>query len=201
MDSTTGRLLLTEVLLRMLDRAERGRFEVRFRWVRRSMLQDADDLSKLQDRMNFSLRPAAFQFVTDTFGPWDIDRYAASENAICARFNAALETAGAEAADALSQNWAADVNYILPDFHAVAKVLDHIERCNCRATLIVPEWRNMPWWHRLWSGAWARRIQRHTFLPTDSLIPRNKWCFFGSTFRSRMLVLQLAAIPTEVIAL
>jgi len=104
-DEETGELLITEALLRIFELAEEVGFEVRFRWVRREALQEADDLSKFKDRMDFSLVPTAMQGVRAEFGPWDIDRYAATHNATCGRFNSLFDTERAEAVDALSQDW------------------------------------------------------------------------------------------------
>jgi hypothetical protein len=193
-DEETGELLITETLLRIFEVAEVAGFEVRFRWVRRSALQEADDLSKFKDRMDFSLNPSAIRDMRAQFGPWDIDRFAAPHNTTCSRFNSLFDTANAEAVDALSQDWSEDINFVLPDFHAISKILDHIERCNARAILVVPEWPKAHWWPRLWSGAWARRLRRVVYLPADSLRPNNEFCFFGASFHSRALVLELVCL-------
>jgi len=190
-DEETGELLITEALLRIFELAEEVGFEVRFRWVRREALQEADDLSKFKDRMDFSLIPTATQGVRAEFGPWDIDRYAATHNTTCGRFNSLFDTERAEAVDALSQDWCEGLNFVLPYFHAISKILDHIERCNARTILIVPEWPKAHWWPRLWSGAWARRLRRVIFLATNSLRPNNEFCFFGAFFLCRTIVLEL----------
>jgi len=104
-------------------------------------------------------------------------------------------TVGAEDTDAFAQDWSLGRSYILPDFHTVGMILDHIERWNATATLIVPEWPAESWWHRLWSGAWSQRIRRHEYVPGVALVPNNEHCFFlhGATkqFRSRLLVLDV----------
>ena len=56
-DERTGLLLILEALLDIFAVAEREGFKVRFRWVRRCFIQDADDLSKFVDPMDFSLAP------------------------------------------------------------------------------------------------------------------------------------------------
>ena len=50
-----GGLLITERLIEILTLANHVGCEVTFRWVRRDLIQDADDLSKDIDRMDFSL--------------------------------------------------------------------------------------------------------------------------------------------------
>ncbi len=118
-------LFLTDTLIAILEAAKRGGFDVRFRWVKRELVQDADNLSKFVDRMDFSL----------------------------GKRGSSASPTRAEAVDALAQDWGLDRSYMLPDFYAVGKVLDHIERSNAIATLIVPEWPAEQWWHRIWSGA------------------------------------------------
>ena len=62
-DERTGRLLIQEALLDIFAVAERESFEVRFRWVRRCFIQDANDLSKFVDPMGFSLWPGWLAYV------------------------------------------------------------------------------------------------------------------------------------------
>jgi hypothetical protein len=134
-DPETGELELLEALLSILGDADEYGFEVLFRWVPREEIEAADALSKVADRMDFSLNPSAIRDMRAQFGPWDIDRFAAPHNTTCSRFNSLFDTANAEAVDALSQDWSEDINFVLPDFHAISKILDHIERCNARAIL------------------------------------------------------------------
>ena len=84
--------------------AEREGFEVRFRWVRRCYIQDADDLSKFVDRMDFSLTPEGLAHVWQQFGPWEVDRYASPSNTTCVRFNALFDSANVEGVNALTQD-------------------------------------------------------------------------------------------------
>ena len=194
----SGLLLLTDTLLAILEAAARGGFDVRFRWVKRELVQDADDLSKFVDRMDFSLDKLWFRRVTIAYGSCDVDRFAAAHNTKCARFNSMFDAVGAEAVDAFAQDWGSGRSYILPDFYAVSKVLDHIERWNATATLIVPEWPAESWWHRIWSGAWSKRIRRHEHLPGEALVPNNEHCFFlrgtEKHFHCRLLVLDIGPI-------
>ena len=63
MDGPTGLLLIPEALLGIYAVAEREGSEVRFRSVRRCYIQDAEDLSKCVDRMDFSLSPEWLAYV------------------------------------------------------------------------------------------------------------------------------------------
>ena len=125
-------------MLDIVTLGEAEGFETRFRWVPRDQLQDADDLSKMVDRMDFSLSAAAAESVLARYGPVAIDAFAAPHNAIVSRFFARYGAVVAEAQNAFAQSWSHDTLYILPDFHAIDKILDKIERDNATAILIVP---------------------------------------------------------------
>ena len=77
-NADSGLLFLTGVLLDLLTAAADDGAVVRFRWVPRHQVQDADDLSKFVDRMDFNLHSRGLHSVRSTFGPWDIDRLHAS---------------------------------------------------------------------------------------------------------------------------
>lgn len=176
-----GDLLITECLISILTLAASLDCEVTFRWVRRDELQDADDLSKITDRMDFSLSTAALAAVQQRWGLWSVDRFAAAHNATCARFNSRFDSAQSEAVDAFSQCWSGEVNYVLPDFHQIDRVLDHIERDNADVILVVPAWTQQPWWRRLTSGAWRARVLEWLRLPPRCFVANNDHVFFGTS--------------------
>jgi hypothetical protein len=98
-DEATGTLMLTEVLLDILTEAEAGAYTVQFRWVRREEIQDADDLSKFVDTMDFSLTRGSLKYVLAAYGPVEVDAFAAPHNAITPRFFARFDAHTAEAVD------------------------------------------------------------------------------------------------------
>jgi len=118
-DEATGTLLITEVLLELLTGAASAGAEVRFRWVQREDVQDADDLSKFVDRMDFGLKPARLSEMWRRLGPWDIDRFACEHHTTCPRFNSLIESRHSEAVDAMAQDWSSGVSFILPNFHMI----------------------------------------------------------------------------------
>ncbi len=103
-ESESGLLLLMDTLLAILKAAKRGEFDVRFRWVKRELVQDSDDLIKFADHIDFSLGKLWFRRVTITYGNCDVDRFAAAHNTKCARFNSMFGTVEAEAVDAFAQD-------------------------------------------------------------------------------------------------
>ena len=92
-------------------------------------------------------------------GLWDVDRFAAAHNTKAPRFNSLFATEGTEAVDAFAQSWAEGVSLVLHNFNHTDRVLDHVERDDAEAVIIVPEWRNRPLLapHRVWSVEAADR--------------------------------------------
>jgi len=204
-DKASGTLMITETLLDILNDADAGAYEVAFRWVRREEIQDADDLSKFVDTMDFSLTPDCLAYVLRTFGPVNVDAFAAPHNTVCPRFFALFDSDKVETVDALGQDWSQDVMFVLPDFHKIDLILDHIERDDAVVVLIVPVWRSKGWWNRIWSGAWSQRRGRFEYIAGSVLKANNEHCFFGERFNTEVLVLRTnrvnvipATLPPEV---
>ena len=117
------------------------RVAARFRWVPRTQIQHADDLSKLIDRHDYGLSPTWRRRVLAELAPQThalVDRFAAPHDAVFARFNALHDSPQAEAVDAFAQDWGAACNYLLPPFTILDRVLDKIERDNAEAVLVIP---------------------------------------------------------------
>ena len=196
-DAESGELLILEALLDILGVAEAEGFEVVFRWVPRELLADTDALSKWEDRMDFSLSAAAFDHVVRTYGPFDIDRFASPHNRKCPAFNSKFDSVGSAGVDALAQNWSSGTSYVLADFHKLDKVLDIVERDDASAVIIVPEWPRYPFWIRVRSAAWQRRVVASEFLGAEALVPNPEnaaSCFFGERFNSRLLVMRVEPV-------
>jgi hypothetical protein len=55
-------------------------------------------------------------------------------------------------------HWRESIFFVLPDFHVIDRVPDHIEADNATAIVVRTKWTYEPWWQRLCSSAWALRI-------------------------------------------
>ena len=89
---------------------------------------------------------------------WDNDHFAAAHNTKAPRFNSLFATEGAVAVDAFSQLWSEGILFALHNFNQLGRVLDHVERDDAEAVIVMPEWTRRPFWRRIESGAWRQRV-------------------------------------------
>ena len=83
-------------------------------WIPRDENHLADYLSRLVDPDDWMLNPSLFQFLSQMWGPFDIDRMACHLNCQLARFNSKFWCPGTEAVDCFSQDWGGSCsNYVL----------------------------------------------------------------------------------------
>jgi hypothetical protein len=193
--------------LDIINTAAEAGFDVVFRWVPREQLVDADALSKFNDRHNLSLTEEAMSIVRARLeeaglGLWDVDRFAAAHKNKSPRFNSLFATEGAEAVDAFAQSWTDGVSFALHNFNQIGRVLDHVERDDAEAVIIVPEWTRRPFWRRIESGAWRRRVALEFCLEPGSITANRanaEHCFFGDgPFNSRLRVMRSKMVGSAV---
>lgn len=114
-----------------------------------SILNDwADRLSREHDSTDLTLRAAAFRRLDNLYGPHSIDLFATSENTRCLRFYTRWLCPGALGVNVLAHDWAAENAWANPPFHLLGPVVNKIARSSATLTLIAPEWRAFPWWHK-----------------------------------------------------
>jgi len=124
-------------------------------WISRNKNEYADFLSKYRDRADWRLHRSVFEYLDTLWGPHTIDRFAASHNTHCDRFNSRYTDPGAEAIDAFRQNWSGENNYCNPDFNDIARVVEHARRHRADITLVFPGWKAQSWYGPLIASAFA----------------------------------------------
>ena len=111
--------------------------------------QIADQLSRAVDQYEWRLHSQLFRRLDKAFGPHTVDRFASLQSTQLPRYNAAFHDPGAEAIDALSQNWAGEMNFANPPFRLLHRVLHLIQDQGAQATVIAPWWPSQPWFKLL----------------------------------------------------
>ena len=61
-------------------------------WIPRTLNQQADWLSRIEDYDDWAIHPHHFRMIDDAWGPHTVDRFACSYNAHLSRFNSRLES-------------------------------------------------------------------------------------------------------------
>jgi hypothetical protein len=118
-------------------------------WIPRSANAKADYLSRLIDPDDWYFIPRLFTLLTQCWGPFDVDRMSDHNNAQLRRFNSRFWCPGTEAVDCFTQNWSNCNNWVCPPPTLILAVLKHMEICNAKGVVIVPEWQSAPFWPKI----------------------------------------------------
>ena len=120
------------------------------RYLAGSQNTEADRLSRLNPKYEWSLNSAIFQWLDKMWGKHTIDRFATMLNAQTLRYNSRFFDPLTEAVDALAQqNWSQENNFCNPPFRLLPRVLQVIKEQHAYATVIAPHWPTQPWYRRL----------------------------------------------------
>ncbi|XP_026823727.1 uncharacterized protein LOC113561474 [Ooceraea biroi] len=107
---------------------------------------EADAESRvISEDSEWTLDQGYFNIIDSTFGPFDIDLFAALINAKCPRFVSWLPDPMAHAVDAFSLDWSQFYFYAFPPFILVLRVLRKIISDGAEGILVVPRWPAQPW--------------------------------------------------------
>ena len=163
-------------------------------WVPREFNCEADALSKLMDTDDWTTSQDFFAFVNQRWGTFTIDRFANNRNSKTSRFNSKLWNPGCEAADAFSQDWGNDTNWLVPPIHMICRVIHHARRCRAKGALLVPLWRSAAYWPLLFTDdrkAQPWILDSFTFHNTGGILQLGdfKGSLLGSSrFRSPLVI-------------
>ena len=115
-------------------------------WIPRSENEKVDYLSRLVDPDDWSLNLQLFKILSNMWGPFDIGRMSDHLNAQLPRFNSKFWCPGTEAVDCFTKNWSYLNNWICSPPALVPFVFKHMETCNAKGVVLVPEWKSAPFW-------------------------------------------------------
>ncbi|CAG2191649.1 unnamed protein product [Mytilus edulis] len=129
----------------------------------------ADKLSrKLNEDMEWMLKPEVFEIVEQVFGKITVDLFASGFNKQKQRYVSFLPDLNAMAIDAFTFSWtSSDVYYIFPPFSLLGKVLQKLitDKVN-KALIVAPIWTTQVWFPILLQ----QTCQQPYLLPQKSLV-------------------------------
>jgi hypothetical protein len=120
--------------------AERGVNMVELRWVKSEDMK-IDALSRWEDKDDWRVADWVFQLAEERWGPHNIDRFANKRNSKYKKWNSRYWIIGGEAADAFTQDWRGDNNWLVLSLRDIPRVLMYLKEQNARGIILVPLWR------------------------------------------------------------
>ena len=168
------------------------------KWIPRDLNSRADLISRLIDFDDYELNYAIFQGLDELWGPHTVDRFACNYNAKPPRFNSRFFQPGSEAVDAFCQDWRFDNNWLCPPVCLIARVIQHLELCQARGTLIAPLWKSSFFWNSCSKDGvhWSSFVTDWMYLPKfQELFIKGK--ARNSLFGSRSLDFDVVALRID----
>jgi ribonuclease HI len=114
-------------------------------WVPREDNCEADALSKCVDSEDVMICPAVFNELSRRWGPFTVDLFASSASKLLPKYYSAVSTPDTAGVDAFAFLWDG-MSWAHPPFRLISRVWQHAAECGARICLLVPVWRNKPWW-------------------------------------------------------
>ena len=97
-------------------------------WILRAENQQADYLSRLQDRDDWRINPEVFCELDFYWGPHTVDRFADHVNTQLPRFNSHFWSPGTEAVDTFTCDWGNETNWICPPPYLIPRVIRQTQK-------------------------------------------------------------------------
>ncbi|MCP3667289.1 MAG: hypothetical protein GY696_33145 [Gammaproteobacteria bacterium] len=153
----------------------------------------ADFLSRVEDWDDWGVQSWFFNHVEQESGwAFSVDRFADSNNTHCVRFNSRFWSPGTEAVNAFTQDWAKDINWVVPPIGLIPTAIAHIVWSNCYAALVTPLWRSASFWPKLFPAGKAEipNIWRHFIRKGEDVFRQGTQItsVFGPSFQGEVLV-------------
>ena len=168
------------------------------KWIPRDLNSRADLISKLIAFDDYELNDVIFQGLDEFWGPHTMDRFACTYNAKLPRFHSMFFQPGSKAVDAFCQDWSFNNNWLCPPVCLIARVIQHLELCQSRGTLIVPLWKSSFFWNSCSKDGvhWSSFVIDWVYLPKfQGLFFKGKGC--NSLFGSRSLNFNVVALRID----
>jgi hypothetical protein len=145
--STKSRL--HEISIKIFNLCLKENISLLTEWVPRSQNEIADCISKFCDVDDWGVSDDFFCFMDDLWGTHTVDRFANHYNNRILRFNSRFWVPETEAVNAFSCSWAGENNWLVPPISIVPQVINYLEKCKAKGTLIIPNWPSAPFWPML----------------------------------------------------
>ena len=139
---------LNKLIIEILDLAlEMDAVMVDVLWIPSELNVVPDDLSRMVDVNDWTVRPEAWTAILGMWPQLTVDRFADEWNAKLPRFNSRFAHPSSEKANGLSEIWRRDeLSYACPPLAMISRVMALVAQQETRAVVVIPEWPHQPWW-------------------------------------------------------
>jgi len=161
---------ITEEVIRILDKLDKEHISLHVLHLPREtdLVREADEASRTE-RDEWAIDHKSRETILKRFGQVDVDAFASSKNAVCARFFAREYDPQAEAVDAFSQDWSQGTFWVCPPVALITQAIKKAAFDQARIILICPDWKSKPYWPEIFTveGRWQRYgIRWYKFTPS-----------------------------------
>jgi len=117
-------------------------------WIpaREMIRRGVDGLSRVVDRGDWTLTESAWCRIAEWAPGLQVDRFADWCNTKLPRWNTRWAQPGAEAVNAMAQDWRGTRSFVCPPTGMIEAVVELVRQQSAAAVLVVPEWRAQAWW-------------------------------------------------------
>ena len=141
---------LLNLALAIFHVAKQNKISLQVIWIPRYQNEEADFWSRVRDFDDWGVSEEWFHKICKYFGlTATVDRFADHRNRKTARFNSRFYHSEAEATDCFTQNWADEVNWVVPPIFMVIRAIRYCELCQATMILVVPKWQSAVFWPKL----------------------------------------------------
>ena len=97
-------------------------------------------------KSNWSIDDGSFNIINNKYGPFSVDRFANNLNKKINKFNSKYFCPETSHANAFTNDWSRDHNWLCPPISCIGSVLRHLTLCKARGVLLVRIWPSSYYW-------------------------------------------------------
>ena len=135
-----------ELAISIFSTCFRANIQLDLQWIPRTLNEQADYVSKLNDFDDWEVVPGIFEQIDAQFGPHTLDCFANSKNAKVSRYFSRFWNPGTTGVDAFYQDWSNEIAWVVPPISIVPRVLWFMFENKCKGTLVTPYWQSAAYW-------------------------------------------------------
>ncbi|KAK3232857.1 hypothetical protein CYMTET_56809 [Cymbomonas tetramitiformis] len=123
--------------------------ELQARYIRSEANVWADNLSRCEDLDDWRLNRKWFEWASEQWGPFTVDRFASEISAQLPRYYATWKDPRCESVDSLAYDWRGENSCVNPPWALLDEVAHKLREEGAAATVVAPYWLGQSWFREL----------------------------------------------------